>query len=585
MLFVAASAILLTWAVCAIVLIGLGSLASRPNTGGVKSDFSLATSFWAGLALAVASIEIWSLFLRISSATPIALALLGTTGIVWRRAFIFRQLKEIIRLRVGACLALALIAVYVALRASGPCRHYDTGLYGAQVIRWIETFSAVPGLANIHGRLGFDSAVFLCIATLGQGFWRGLGFHLFTGFILVAMWTAVLPAWSRVLRSSWDTEAHSADWFKAILIIPAAMWSAREQIVGAPTDVPANAICLVAAGILLAEIERGRMNSEQEKARGNVNLLLAATMFALALSFKLSTIVFAALAWVICAACLFSWNRESGHSRKWLTAAFLMPTIILLPWLARNLILTGYPFFPSALLGIPADWRVSNSAANLIASWVHSWGRNPTARVADTQGWSWFLPWLGRALRNREQFQVPALLSVGGIAAAVIVRLRSLATPEPRRWLWLLLPSLAGLAFWFAESPDPRFGAAAIWTTGATLGALGIESLMAAIKRFPPRIFAVGILIAAAWCLFSSGWQESYRPFLTVRSFISLPETPVAKRRTRSGLIVFVPARGDQCWNEPLPCTPYFDPTLRLRSPGSMRAGFRADGQAELPPN
>lgn len=580
MLFVVALAILLTWVVCALVLIGLGSL----TLSSLANDFSLTSSFWVGLAVAAAFLEIWSLFLRVSLATSLAILLLGAIGLARHRAHFLPQLRQFARDHAGIVVSFFLIVFYVALRAAGPCAHYDTGLYGAQAVRWIETYPAVPGLANVHARLGFDSAVFLFSAALDQGYWHGFGFHLFTGLILAAMWTSLLPAWRLILGRAAEPSPSSADWFHALLIIPAAMWSARGQIVGTPTDIPANVVSLIAAGILFSWLERSH-GSFEEGGRRNTDLLVAAGLFALAVSFKLSTVVFAALAWTLCAVCLFSWNPRAGAARKWALASLLLPAIIVLPWLARNLILSGYPFFPSTLLGIRADWRVPKSAANLIASWVHAWGRNPGATVAGTQGWHWFVPWLLRTVRMREQFQIPVLFSLGGIAAAWMARFRFREIFESCRWLWLLVPSFAGIAFWFIESPDTRFGAAAVWTAGATLGTLGIRSASAIWKRLQLGVFAAGILIALAWCLFSFYWQESYRPFLDVRGFIALPEARVVPRRTDSGLVVYVPGKGDQCWNSPIPCTPYFDPTLRLRVPGQLRDGFDSAGGAEFPPH
>jgi hypothetical protein len=589
-LLIVAAAILLTWAVCAVVLIGLGALALRPLAGNLPQKHFLSDEFWMGLTIAVAVLEIWSLFLRVSLATPILLGILGLTGLAWNGADILRRARKAASGRATMIAVFAAIVIYIALRAAGPCNHFDTGLYGEPAIRWIEAYPAVPGLANVHGRLGFDSAVFLCVAAMGQGFWRGLGFHLFTGFVLAAMWTAVLPAWPRLLRLAPGDLGNAADWFHAILVIPAAMWSTRAQIVGTASDEPANVVCLLAAGILIAHLARAAAAKENdepeskgERNSGQLRLVVAAAMLALAVAFKISTIVFAALAWVVCFGALWSASRGTHKRKSLLAGSFVLPAVILIPWLARNLILSGYPFFPSTFLGIRADWRVPQAAANVLSSWVHSWGRNPDAHVVETQGWEWFLPWLLRTIRMREQFQIPMLFSVGGAAAALIAHAR-LARRERKRWLWLLAPSLAGLVFWFMESPDTRFGAAAIWTTGATLGALGILSAPKISRILRPRVFATGILIAAAWCLFSFGWQESFRPLASVHGFIALPEARVAPRQTRSGLTVYVPINGQQCWDAPLPCTPYFDPTLQLRTPGRLRDGFRAEGQVEWPP-
>src|SRR5439155_15277043 len=59
----------------------------------------------------------------------------------------------------------------------------------------------------------------------------------------------------------------------------------------------------------------------------------------------------------------------------------------------------------------------------------------------------------------------------------------------------------------------------------------------------------------------TSGWQPVPRAVLTTRT-------------TASGLAVYVPQKG-QCWDSPLPCTPYFDSRLALREPPDFRHGCK----------
>ena len=54
----------------------------------------------------------------------------------------------------------------------------------------------------------------------------------------------------------------------------------------------------------------------------------------------------------------------------------------------------------------------------------------------------------------------------------------------------------------------------------------------------------------------------------------TIPSSALTEQRTDSGLIVYVPVEGDQCWDAPLPCTPYFNSGLRLRVPGKIASGF-----------
>jgi hypothetical protein len=59
--------------------------------------------------------------------------------------------------------------------------------------------------------------------------------------------------------------------------------------------------------------------------------------------------------------------------------------------------------------------------------------------------------------------------------------------------------------------------------------------------------------------------------------FHPMPTVELKEFVTNSGLILYVPQKGDQCWDAPLPCTPYPKLNLRLRKEGDMSSGFMLD--------
>ncbi len=226
---------------------------------------------------------------------------------------------------------------------------------------------------------GSSSSVFLFHAALDQGPWRNLYFHLFSGLVLCVFWATILPACARVLRG---VEVTLSEWFHAILIIPALMWSSRASVVGTTTDTsPTLVLCLIAAGLLFQYMERDTSNGAGNSG-GDSRVVVAATLLALAVTFKLSTVVFAFLGWVLAFAILWSIRRDSRH--VW--AAVVGAVLVLVPWLAGQIILSGYPFFPSSLFPFPGDWRVPRGIPELYELWVRSWARIPFVRVATTQG-------------------------------------------------------------------------------------------------------------------------------------------------------------------------------------------------------
>jgi hypothetical protein len=575
MLIVSALAILLTWGVVAIVLIGIGSLVLRRFT----AEFLLTDSFWMALAASVALLEVWSCFSPVNPASGILLCSLGAAGLALNRRILLRQIKFVWKTARSIFVPYLVLVLFLALRASGPCDYYDTGLYGAAAVRWIQTYPVVPGLANLHGRLGFNSSVFLCIASLNQWLWKGLAFHLFTGLLIAAIWSPILRALSRLLR---DSSKSPADWFYSIIGIPLAFWTVRGVLVGTLTDEPATILCLAGAGILLEELER--KDAEGNSRLVPPRLLVATALFTLALTFKESTIVFAFLAWCLA----FRWicfppTPTVGRGTH-IAGAICFSTAIILPWCVRGILLSGYPFFPSSIFGLPVDWRVPPSIVQWYFAGARSWGRMPDVELADTRGYAWLRPWLEHALRDRASFQAPVLICLVGLAAVLgLWFLKKNLSFYP--WLWLLLPSLVGAVFWFATSPAFRFGLFAIWTTTGTLGAWAIVSLQSVLPRLArTRMILTGLFALSIWCLISFGWKPPYERLLASPAVMSLPESSLITRQTQSGLTVQVPKEGNQCWDAQLPCTPYFDETLRLRKSSSLRSGFQSDAQEKILP-
>jgi len=577
MLLISSLEIFLTWAVIALALIGLGSIVLTL----FSEAYSLIDAFWMGLAISVAVLEIWNLLLPITASVTMFLFGAGLLGLALNRSALRNSLRSTLQASRWLLLLGIAFALLLALRSCGPCEYFDTGLYGASAVRWIQTYPAVPGLANLHGRLGFNSSVFLCIAALGQGPWKDLGFHLFTGFLLSALWVTLLPACARCVR---PTAASPADWFHCILAVPAFFWTTRSRIVGTQTDEPAEIVCLIAAGILFAGLSQN--NRQDRPSPPPSRLLLAATLFSLAVTFKLSAAVFAFFAWCLVFRGIWQATASPSKRRLHLAAALLSPAVLLLPWLARSIILSGYPLFPATIFAFPVPWRTPLSAARWYALGVQSWGRIPDAPFRDTQGLHWLGDWLHHALRNRPSFQVPLAISLAGLAIALFLHFRREAKPRTAcPQLSLLFPGLAGILFWFAASPDPRFAQFSIWTTAATLGAWGIVSLDFQRPPSHTRPARTGIVLAALflsliWCLISVGWKEPIRALRGVQKPPPLPKPALILRHTLSGLPVYVPAQGNQCWDAPLPCTPYFDESLRLRNDSSLRSGFTSEGRA-----
>src|SRR5260370_30867157 len=91
MLFLSSLAILFTWAVIALAVIGIGSVILMI----LSKHYSLLDAFWMGLAISVAVLEIWNLVLPITGSVTIFLFGAGILGLTLNRSRLRNSLQSI----------------------------------------------------------------------------------------------------------------------------------------------------------------------------------------------------------------------------------------------------------------------------------------------------------------------------------------------------------------------------------------------------------------------------------------------------------------------------------------------------------
>src|SRR5262245_10011107 len=80
--------------------------------------------------------------------------------------WLFSETRGAARRHVPLTIVLLAVVLLIVLTAARPCKIEDTENYHAQMLRWTESASLVPGLALVHGRLGFNSLWFPLEAVL-----------------------------------------------------------------------------------------------------------------------------------------------------------------------------------------------------------------------------------------------------------------------------------------------------------------------------------------------------------------------------------------------------------------------------------
>ncbi len=562
MLGVVVVSIVLAWLVCAITMAGIGSVVLRRF--GFESRPS--GSFWVGVCTAVACLQFYHLFRPVDIYVAGFLCILGLVGAILNRRTLISFLGQDPETGRWTRLCYVAVVLVIAARCAGPAVHYDTGFYGAMAVRWFVTYPLVPGLTNLLGQLGLNSSVFLCVAALDQGPLRGLAFHLFVGLLLCALVVVIMKSF---FQAFFALQVQALDWFISLLVVPAIVWALTGEIVGTNTDIP-TAIVLIAGMIALFDALQESRSSVGSTKRVESSLFVAAVLFALAVTFKLSSLAVAGLGLGVVFVQIFSQDILPQRKRLVIIASIGFSSVLLIPWLLRGVILSGYPFYPSSAFAFPVDWRVPHSATDFMAHVDESWARIPHANFEETSGIRWWRPWFAGVVRNRVDFLVPVLMSAAGLFAAFWHR-----RVREGFSFWLLVPSIGGLLFWFLLAPAPRFGEAAIWTTAACLGVVFFQRTLSPRSKKLRRVTLFGLLALGIWCSYPRNiWRLSFEPLLEVHGFLRMPAAQTVPYRLDSGLTVRVPIETNQCWDADLPCSPYFSDSLQLRRHANFRWGF-----------
>jgi hypothetical protein len=481
-------------------------------------------------------------------------------------------------------LAIAAVVPFVVARALAAPLNYDSGLYHFNTLRWINEYPLIPGLGNLHTRLGYNQSFFAFSAALNFTPWFGHGRSLANSFLFLLTFWNTLSALKTTCATPWCSVADTIRRVPPMLTLPVLgfllFW---DNGFAAPTpDLASTLMQLVLFG-MVAEIVAAQ--AEQRPAAPApiaVSVLLAVAM----VTVKLSNSGFALGALAVLAFAGFT----SGVRLAAMRLAFPFAILFGLLWVLRGIVLTGYPAFPATIGGVHVPWRVPMERAQLETRIIKGFARNPDRlpHEKNADGWDWLDPWLSRMDKpaNWIAMSHPVTVSVFLIGIAALLLLLRRRFPSTARddsgkgagaaWL-LTVPLLPSALLWFWAAPDPRLANALFYllpVSAATVALVAAQSFMTPLNS-RLRLLAVGSL--GIWIFYPNALYihatAGLEKFATTR-WQPVPVVPTRTETTASGLELSVPVSGEKLWDSPIPATPQFNPALRLQKQGELRSGF-----------
>lgn len=512
--------------------------------------------FMCGLAAATVYAQFYSLFGAVGFG-----ANLGLSGICIVIAFLYRkQLRrdwKNLRLKNVFCRKSIGIVLLILLYAYGSSRgfiHYDTGLYHAQSIRWIEEYGIVKGLGNLHCRLAYNSSSFALSALYSMSFLGGQSYHCAAGFLALLLAGDCLMVrefpWKRKLRTS-DFARMMCIYYLLIIF---------DEMVS-----PASDYFMVLTAFYIV-IEWLDLSEEREKAVCPYAMLCVMGVYLLTLKLSAALLVLLVVkpAWMLL-------RKKKG---KEIVLYLGLGMVTALPFLIRNVILSGWLVYPFTFLDIfDVDWKIPEGIAAYDAKEIQVWGRGYSDVTRfDIPVMEWLPDWFTSLGGMDKIFVLAGMLSV-------VLFLIRIAACLFRRKAWsdkLLLEAVMSVCFlfWLCTSPLIRYGCVYVYLVSAViLGDALIEFLE---RRHTAGLWTVCMAVAGVFLLYkAAAFGKELVTFYVNDYWICQKDYDNYETESYEieGITFYDPVSGDQTGYESFPSSPV-RAKIALRGEG-IEDGFR----------
>lgn len=587
---------------------GFAALAPFQKKSGYKIRYA-TSCMMAGLLVQNVYAQYFSLFAGVGLRANVLMAAFDIIVLAACRRKLLSFVKESCERagkgRLALCAALTLLFAYGSSRGY---MHYDTGLYHAQSIRWIEEYGVVPGLANLHSRFGYNSAAFALCALFGGAGLTKYPLHCVQGFF--ALLCAVKC--TALLELPRRRQVRISDFLYAGCVF--YLVAVFRELVAPASDYFAMLILFFVTMCWTELLER-REKEILPYALLSLYLVYAATV-------KLSAAVLLVLVlqpavWLIRQK---SWKQIAGYIGLGVVIAF--------PYLARNVLISGWLFYPFTFFDFfPVDWKISKGYADSDAAEIRVYAKEIfDVYQKDMPFREWFPVWLSAQDRLDQLLVLAGWLSLPVGAVMLLLTMVRAAGAAGRRekklsrqggesvsagqrngrsarlmvhmepWAFVLLESTAvlGFLFWQFGAPLVRYGYFyVLFLPLVTIGALYVQFAgkgMRFLRRGKGADsreeeitgFRAFVVILVAFLLYRGYnlcnmilemWDQPY--YIYQQDYGTYP----AETYEVDGVTVYVPTDRGQIGYDKFPSSPIVQ-DIELRGE-DLRSGFRKRSSAE----
>lgn len=543
-----------------------GYLYYRLINGASKSGKHFIIHAINGLIILTLLTQLSALFIPIGNFFSLLILMPLTLSAVYMRktfAGLLRNLfSNIARLPVEGKICVACLWLIILMLNTGPLIMDDTESYHIQMVQWIESYGSVPGIANLHERYGFNSSWFSSIAVFHFSFRDLNTFTALNG--VLSLWFCLYFAEMGFYRYKKENASLCFGALVTILFSFASWPVIRGNAATANYDY----ITMLVIIVLCIETYLCKVNDKDFSLQAEW-LIWPVYLFTVRIfNYPLLLLSIFAIIHLL-------------KNKKWyaLGCLTIIALLLILPFIARNIIVSGYPFYPSPFLDyFNVDWKTPPEVLKHLLRFIKYYNRVSNGildieTTASLNGLNWIPFWFKYMSAYNQLIFLP------GIAGIIIYGISIWRNNNKKRLSYsriLTLSLILSLISWFCIAPDPRF-IYGFLITGIFFLFNSINSLLnaRAINKMTHAATIILMLCTVPYIVYKQVENKSFKNWIVPAS---LPRPPV-KEKQIGEIIVRIPEKingnwNPRCYGTSLPCLYFIYPGLEPRGK-TIREGFR----------
>jgi hypothetical protein len=325
--------------------------------------------------------------------------------------------------------------------------YYDTGLYHLQMIKWIAQSKVPLGLSNLYYAFGTNSSWFNIHAVIEQpALLLKAPFFISNSIFLFFYGIGIIFAFKELINKNFKL----SNIFLALTLIPYLFNAISSWSSSTCYDLPVAFLILFLIFLTISYFENA-----VEETKNNILLIITFAIFAITI--KISSVPLILLPLLVIVLKII--KKDTPFHKDTPIISAVLSFFILVPWIFKNIFISGYLLFPVTFTKIPIlKWATPQLIAIQSLAAISSVAKTGQDRTTNEilNNFNWVNGWFKRLILYDKIIIILIVL-----CALLLIILLFRKNNKKINYLSLFVPLLVsgiGIIFWLLNAPDLRFG-------------------------------------------------------------------------------------------------------------------------------